>query len=285
MKRKVSTKSKWMIVSSFLVSAALIATLALNIAAGSWETSAVFVIGLITLAVAAFVGTTVIRLRRSGYAKKLNESYFAEYEKIKDALSNSVMSRAEIKEVKQDVVSLMLDAQSQGRDAKEVVGETGAFIRRVQDSFGYRNRFLFQLLSVVQYGIFFIVIIQLLIFFEQGGQTGFFDITIGLSMFVMLMIMILAVYPVIRSAMRKDKSVLPFALPLGFGIGYIALLILLDTAVGRIGWVRVYLDSDIGMIGSWWLLAILAAAMLAAQGIKLGLRRRSIRRLKQGMDS
>jgi len=285
MKRKVSTKSKWMIVSSFLVSAALIATLALKIAAGSWETSAVFVIGLITLAVAAFVGTTVIRLRRSGYAKKLNESYFAEYEKINDALSNSVMSRAEIKEVKQDVVSLMLDAQSQGRDAKEVVGETGAFIRRVQDSFGYRNRFLFQLLSVVQYGIFFIVIIQLLIFFEQGGQTGFFDITIGLSMFVMLMIMILAVYPVIRSAMRKDKSVLPFALPLGFGIGYIALLILLDTAVGRIGWVRVYLDSDIGMIGSWWLLAILAAAMLAAQGIKLGLRRRSIRRLKQGMDS
>ena len=45
MKRRVSAKSKWMIISSFAVSAALIVTLIVNMTVGTWETDLVFVIG------------------------------------------------------------------------------------------------------------------------------------------------------------------------------------------------------------------------------------------------
>ena len=110
-------------------------------------------------------------------------------------------------------------------------GDTAAFIRRIQESFGYRNRLLFNLLSVAQYGIFFMAAMQLLIFFRGGGLVPFFDVTIAPVMFAMFILVVLIVYPVTRSAARKGKSVLPYALPLVFGVGYIAFMILLrETA-------------------------------------------------------
>ncbi len=270
-----------MIFTSLAVSAALIVTLVLNIVAGSWETDLTFVIGLITIAVVVFAGVVVIRLRKSEHVKKLDDNYYAEYERISDALGNSVMSRAEIKETKEDIVSLMLDAQSQGRPVEDVVGgDIKAFIRRIQDSFGYRSRFMFQLLSVLQYGIFFIALMQVLVYFEAGGRTGFFDVTISFNMMVMFLVLILVGYPITRNAMRKDRSVLPFVLPLGSGLAYIGLLILLDNTAYHLDWVKFFLDSEVGMIPSWWLLTVLLVVMAAAQGVKLYLRQRSIRTME-----
>ena len=110
-------------------------------------------------------------------------------------------------------------------------------------------------------------------------HTGFFDIEIRLSMFVMFMVIILVVYPVSRSAMRKGRSVLPFVLPLAFGIGCIGLIILLDETLGYLHWVRYFLDSEIRMIYSWWLFACLGGIILAAQGVKIFMRRKSLKRL------
>ena len=278
--KRVSTKSIWMIVSSFLASAALIATLAIGMTAGSWKPNNAFVIGLIALAALVFAGTVAVRLMRRGYVRKLNEHYYAEYEKISDALGNAVMSSAEQKETKEDIVSLMLEAQEQGRDVQEVVGgDINAFIKRIQESFGYRNRLLFQVLSVIQYGVFFFVLMQSLVYFEQGGEVGFFDVRIAFNMFVMFMVVIFVIYPVSRNAMRKDKTVLPFVLPLASGIVYIGLLILLDKTLRHFEWVRFFLDSEVRMIGAWWLLAALATVMLAAQCVKWALRRRSLKTL------
>lgn len=278
--KKVSARSKWMIAVAFLVSAALIATLAIGMTAGSWKSDIIFVTGLITLAVAVFAGTAVFRLRRSGFAKKLSDDYYAQYEKICDMLTGSVMSRAEARETKGDILSLMLEAQAQGRDVAAVVGsDTAAFIRRVQDSFGYRNRFLFSLLSVVQYGVFFMALMQLLIYFEGGGKVPFFNVTIEFAMIIMFILVVLVVYPVARSAARRGKNILAYAFPLAFGVGYVGIMILLRHAAYHLEWVRFFLDGETRMIGAWWLLAALAAAMLAAQCVKWALRRRSIKML------
>jgi DNA-binding ferritin-like protein (Dps family) len=243
--KRVSTRSKWIIISSFLASAALITTLAVGMTVGSWEPNLVFTIGIITVAVAVFAGTIIFRLRKSGFEKKLNDDYAAQYERISDALTGSVMSRPEIRETKQDILSLMIEAQAQGRDVREIVGDdTAAFICRVQDSFGYRNRFLFSLLSVIQYGIFFMATMQLLIFFEAGGQMPFLDVTVDLALLIMFFLIVIVVYPLTRSAARKGKSALPFILPLVFGVAYIGMMILLDNTAYHLEWVRVFLPYD-----------------------------------------
>ena len=278
--KKVSARSKWMIVSAFLVSAALIVTLIVGMTVGSWEPNLTFVVGIITLAVVVFAGTVVFRLRRGGYVKKLSDDYYAQYERICDALTGSVMSRTEVRETKQDILSMMIEAQAQGRPAHEVVGgDTAAFLRRVQDSFGYRNRFLFNLLSVVQYGIFFMAAMQLLIFFEEGGLVPFFDVTIAPVMFIMFILVVLVVYPVTRSAARRGKNMLPYALPFTFGVLYIGFMILLRHTAYHLEWVKAFLDGETYMIGTWWLLAMLASAMIAAQLVKWALRRRSLKAL------
>ena len=278
--KKVSTRSKWIIISSFLASAALITTLAVGMTVGSWEPNLVFTIGIITVAVAVFAGTIIFRLRKSGFEKKLNDDYAAQYERISDALTGSVMSRPEIRETKQDILSLMIEAQAQGRDVRDIVGDdTAAFIRRVQDSFGYRNRFLFSLLSVIQYGIFFMATMQLLIFFEAGGQMPFLDVTVDLALLIMFFLIVIVVYPLTRSAARKGKSALPFILPLVFGVTYIGMMILLDNTAYHLEWVRIFLEGEVRMIGTWWLLVVLMVVMAVAQCVKWALRRRSLKTL------
>lgn len=278
--KRVSARSKWMIVSSFLVSAALIATLVIGMTAASWQPNLIFAVGIITLAITVFAGTVIFRLHKSGFVRKLRDGYYAQYERISDMLTGSVMSKAEIRETKQDILSLMLEAQAQDRDVKEVVGDdTAVFLRRVQDSFGYRNRFLFSLLSAAQYGIFFMIMMQLLIFFEGGGRVPFFNVTTEVAMLVMFILVVLVVFPITRNAARKGKSALPFVLPLVFGAAYIGVMELLRHTAYHLEWVKTFLDGETRMIGTWWLLAALAAVMLASQCVKWALRRRSLKRL------
>jgi len=278
--RKVSTKTKWMIATSFSVSIALIVTLAVGMTVGSWKTNTLFAVGLITIAVAVFGATVIFRLHRNRFARKLNDSYYTQYEKISDALQNSVMSRSEIRETKQDILALMAEAQAQGRDVQDVIGtDTAEFIRRVQSSFGYRSHFLFNLLSIVQYGIFFMAAMQLLIFLEGGARISFIDVTIEPAMLIMFLLVVAVIYPVVRSGARKGKSMLPYILPLLFGVAYIGMMILLRHTAYDAQWVKTFLDGEVRMIGAWWLLAVLGAVMAAAQGVKWVLRSRSLKTL------
>jgi DNA-binding ferritin-like protein (Dps family) len=282
---KISNKSKWMIASSLFVSVALIVTVSLYAAGVSNKRAMInaemwFVIGMVALAVVTFGLFTWFRLRKSKYVKKLNPAYFAAYEKIGDALSGSVLSRMERKETKSDVLALLLDAQEKGRDVSDVVGgDALSFVNRIQSSFGYRSTFLFGLCSVVQYGIFFVTFIQVLVYFSELGTVPFFEGRISLSLAFMFLLIIFIIYPVIKRAMRKDKSVLATTLPLISGVGFILLLILLDNLLGHVPWVRYFLDTEIRMIFSLWLLLVLAVAMVLAQLIKWVLRRRSIKEL------
>ena len=282
---KVSKQSKWMIISVLFVSVALIVTVSIYAARVSADGAMMneemwFVIGTVALAAIIFGLFAWFRLRKNKYVKKLNQSYFAVYEQIGDALSASVLSRMERKETKSDVLTLLLDAQTNGRDVADVVGDDiPAFVTRIQSSFGYRNTFLFGLCSVLQYGIFFVSGNQVLIYFSDLGTVPFFDARIGLSLALMFLPLIFIIYPIIKVAMRKDKAALATTLPLIYGFGFIGLIILLDNTLGHLAWVRCFLDTEIRMIFSLWLLIVLAAVMILAQLVKWALRRRSIKRL------
>jgi len=284
---KVSKKSLWLIITSFLVSAALIVTVvlyAVNVNRRGVMQSAEmwFVAAIVVLAALTFGLFTWQRLYKSRYVKKLNEKYYAAYEKIGDALQSAKMSKAELREAKLDILSLMLEAQENGRDVSEIVGDdTAEYVENLQRSFGYRSSFLFELLSVLQYGVFFVTFIQALIYFTELGRVPFFESETSLSLFCMFVITIFVLYPLLRRAMRKDKTAAAMITPLIFGVAFIVLIIVLDNTLGHLSWVRFFLDTKIVMISTLWQLIVMAAVAVIAQFVKWMMRRRSIEKLKQ----
>lgn len=282
---KKSGKSIWMIIISFFVSAALIATItiyALTVSKqGVIESAEMwFIIGMVILAVLTFCLFTWFRLHRSKYVKKLSSQYYAAYEKLEDALQSSKMSKAEVKESKHDILALMLEAQGNERDVNEVVGEDiQVFADRVHSSYGYRSSFLFGLCSVFQYGVFFVSFIQVLVYFSELGRVPFFESSLGLSLAVMFVPIIFVMYPLLKRAMRKDKTTLAMLMPIIYGVAFIVLIIVLDRTLGHLEWVRYFLDTQIVMISSLWQLVAMAAVLGLAQAVKWYLRRRSLKML------
>ena len=282
---KITQKSVWMIALSLLVSAALIVTVVLY-AVGASRNGPVrsaemwFIIGMIAIAVLTFGLFAWRRLHKSKYVKKLNAQYFEAYEKFSDALIGAKLSKAEMKETKQDVLSLMLEAQQSGRSAEDVTGpDISEFAKRVQSSFGYRSSFLFELGSVIQYGIFFVVFIQVLLYFSELCSVPFFESALGLSLVIMFVPIIFVIYPLLKKAMRSEKQMFLMLLPILYGVLYIALVILLDNVFGSAAWVRYVLDTQVVMISSLWQLIVMAAVFAGVQGIKWYMRRRSLKKL------
>ena len=282
---KVSRKSVWMIALSLLVSAALIITVVLY-AVGASKNEPVqsaemwFIISMIVIAVLTFGLFAWRRLHKSKYVKKLNAQFFEAYEKFSDALGGAKLSKAEVRETKQDVLSLLLEAQQSGRSADEVTGpDIGEFAERVQSSFGYRSSFWFELGSVVQYGIFFVVFIQVLLYFSELCVVPFFECALGLSLVIMFAPIIFVIYPLLKSAMRSEKRMFLMFLPILYGVAYIALVILLDNVFGDLAWVRYVLDTQVVMISSLWQLIAMVVVFAGVQALKWCMRRRSLRKL------
>lgn len=126
MKRKVSDQSKWMIFSSLALSVTLIVTVLMyffRVSENNGNSELWFVIGMIVLAAVSFGLILMHRLRRGRYARRLNEAYYAVYEKISDALNTSVLSYTEKKETRNDILSLLVEAQENGRMVQDVVGD------------------------------------------------------------------------------------------------------------------------------------------------------------------
>ena len=282
---KVSRKSVWMIALSLLVSAALIITVVLYAVVASknepvQSAEMWFVIGMIVIAVLTFGLFTWRRLHRSKYVKKLDTQFFEAYEKFSDALGGAKLSKAEVRETKQDVLSLLLEAQQSGRSADEVTGpDIGELAERVRSSFGYRSSFWFEIGSVVQYGIFFVVFIQVLLYFSELCTAPFFECELGLSLVIMFAPIIFVIYPLLKKAMRSEKRTYLMLLPILYGVTYIALVILLDNVFGNLAWVRYILDTQVVMISSLWQLIAMVVVFAGVQALKWCMRRRSLRKL------
>ena len=282
--RHVSKRSKWMIFSSLALSVALIVTVlqyfsAVNKGERATDTEFWFIIGMIVLAVISFAAVLIVRLRRGRYTRLLNAEYYAAYENVSDALNTSVLGITERREIRHDILGMLMEGQETGRSVSDVVGsDTKAFVDNVKASFGYRSGFVFNLMSSLQYGVLLVTFIQLILYFEYLGEKSFFEAEIGFSLLVMFVPLAFVIYPLIKHLVRKG-SVWAYIIPILYGVGFIGLLILLDNTAYHVPWVRYFLDTDTRMIFSWWFAVILAVLVIFAQGVKWMLRRRSLRRL------
>ena len=277
--KQISKQSLFLIVLSFLVSAVLIVTVIVY-AAKTDASGMGFVIGMVLLAALVFALFTLFRLRRSRYARMLAPDYYTAYEQISDALNTEVLSKAEQREVKADVLAMLIDAQRQGRDVRDVTGgDIQAFLARVKGAFGYRSSIAFSLCESVQFGVLLAAFLQTANYFRMGDGQSFFESGLSLIMLILYVPLVFVVYPLLRRAMRRQKTGSMLLVMGVYAIVFIGMIIVLDNFAGDTAWVRYILATDVAVIFSWWMAAVLAGAAIIAQGVKMAMRRRSLRRL------
>lgn len=237
-------------------------------------------IGITAVAILAFCFIYYMRVKRNRYTQQLNPAYFAAYEHIQDMMQGSPLGMMERREVLNDVVSLLLQAQQDGRPVSDVVGaDPAAFMDRVQQSFGRRSRLLTHILNGIQYSTTYLFLLQLVLFFEEGGQTSFFDGRPDISIVAFLFAISFVAMPLIRHSIRRQNILLTVLIPLGTLVLFIAVMELSWAFLYDIPWVRTLQDGQMSVISSWGMLIFFVALAAAAQGAKWIERRISIRRL------
>lgn len=233
-------------------------------------------IGIILLSLFSIGIVFLTRVRRSGYEKKIGKEYFAIYQAIKNALSVSELSRVDRKEALADIQELILSAQHSGKPIASAFPDVDLFIRQLILAYGGKKRkFLFSLLSGCILFVFFIVMIQTLLWLEDLS-TPFFYQRIDISMVVFCFAIAFFVYPWIRQLFSK-QSIWAYVLPIAIGLSLVGILELLRHFFYAVPFVKMLLDGTIQMIPGVAALGIYLLLIPLLLLIKHAIRLRSLR--------
>lgn len=283
--KKLTAHSRGIIYLALFISGVVIATAVLyfitaRCQGGADGQTVWVVIGVAAAALLSIGFVFYMRSRRSRYTRDLEPPYYAEYEHVSDILQSSPLGMAERREVLSDVLDLLWQAQRDGRPASDVTGNDAAgFTERVQSSFGYRNRLLCHILNGIQYGVGYLLLLQAVLYFEEAGRMSFFAAQPAISMVALVCVISFLVTPLIRHYIRRQKLVTVVLIPIGLIAVFIACMEVCRAYLYHIPWVRTLLDGQVSLIPSWGALLLWIGATAVAQGIKMLLRRMSIKRL------
>lgn len=278
---KLTKQSRYLLYATIFLSGLVIFTTLLLMVAtkkNGGELNIAIIAGIFILAVGA-VGILFYARKKMAYrAKFLNEEFFTEYEKICDMLQGSVLGFLEKKETQKDLLGLLIDAQNSGRTVSQVTGgDTKEFVDKVQDSFGYRNKFLFLILSGIQFSIMYLFMIQIYVWIKAGGS--FFEGKAGYDMILLLLPVAFIGVPLMRYFIWKQKIIWAFVVPIGILAIDIAFMEITWANFMHINWIDAIHNVEFSYVPNWWFLVLWVSVLAATYGLKWLIRKRSIARL------
>jgi len=283
--KNLSKRGKLIFTISVVLAAVVLATLIIQIAIGlkSGNTGLSGFLNLIIIAVLAVGSCFYVYYkyaRRAGYLKKLNNDYYELYENIVFTLKNSTLNNIERKEAANDILAILIREQESGKSSKEAISmEPSEYARRVCESYGKRNKTIFNILYGVQFAIFVLSIIQIVIFLVRESLESFFSPSISISLVIYVLILSFALLPLIRSFNLNKKPVLLIITIVLILAAYIGTHELMHSNIENTQWIRSYLEAEIAFISSYFMALLWAAVMTATMLIKVYLRKKSIESL------
>jgi|GEM_PF-1982511 len=281
--KKMTKQSRWMIYSSIFISGLLILTaMVYFVSSGSKGNSAAgwFTAVLIVTAILAVVFVFIARNRIKKKAGMLNEEFFTAYEAVADSFEGSVLGRMERKETLNDILGLFLDAQTSGRTVDMVTGgDLPGFIKKVKESFGYRNGFLFAVISGMQYAVMYLFMVQIYEWIRNFSGEGFFDASPGYGMLILLMPIAFVGIPLMRHYIRKQKIIIAMIIPLViFGID-VAFMEISHANFMHVEFIRRIHEESFSYVPNVWFLILWSGLLGMTIPAKWLMRKASIRKL------
>ncbi|MBN2878263.1 MAG: DUF1048 domain-containing protein [Clostridia bacterium] len=281
--KKLSAKSRWMLYLSIFISGLVIFTAVFYFIAAQKSQSSgldnIILIIIIILAVLAVLFMLLTRLKLRKRTSALSPEYFEMYEEISDKLNGTSMSMMEKKETLSDILDLFLLAQKDGRSAEDVTGKNiDDFVTQIQDSFGYRSRFLHNIFVGVQYSVLYLFLMQGFEYFSQS-DAGFFNQEISISTSMLLLPIAFVGAPMMTGLIRKNKPALAMLIPIAIFILYIGLMETINAFFLDIPWVYTFAEGKVNAIPNVWMLVLWIGLFVLAALFKWIQRKTSVKKL------
>jgi len=254
----MTKRDKFLLLSSILLACCVIVTAFLGIKMqpeylkGNLEwfplIAAVLII-LISISSVLLVLFKIKKLHRGKAEGMLTGDYYRHYEVIRDAIANSQLSGNQKKEIKEDLLDLLISAQRAGKDAAMVIGDPEIFAMEILHSFAKPSRYaILSLFDGMIWFLSFIIGVNTFLWLENIEQY-YFRITISASMVVLFFIVSFILMPLTRK-LTSTKNPWMFMLPLSFGFAYVILAELSRRYFYFLGSVRWLLDGQLNLIPS-----------------------------------
>lgn len=272
----MTQRSKVILFSSILLAASVIATAVLWIIVGGSATtspSAIAVsIGIIFVSILSVAFIYLVKVKRRADEKKLDESYFREYELIKDSIMNSPLSKGAKKGITEDVLEMLLTAQANGKTVQASIGHTESFAKDIINACISRPRSLVVgILDGAMAFLLFILFISTMLWFEDFS-VGFFNQRIDAIMVLFVAVVSFVVIPITRQ-LSSQKSAWAYFIPLATGVVFIGMAELSRRFLVDSGIVKALLDGSILMIPNIASLVALLVALMILFTVRMMIRR------------
>ena len=90
---------------------------------------------IIIISLLAVLAVYFSRIRKGKYEKMLNGEYYQKYEAIRDIIMNSQLSNNSKKEIKEDILDILISAQKAGKSVDNVVNSPVEFAENIIKSY------------------------------------------------------------------------------------------------------------------------------------------------------
>jgi DNA-binding ferritin-like protein (Dps family) len=272
----MSSRSRLLIISSVILAALVLAGLIMNITSIPAGSPLIFLYVILALISVLSVPLVYwLRIRKSKFEQKLEKDYLGQYEVIKEIIGQSSLPRRIRKEIIDDVLDLLLTAQSSQKPISEVIVNADTFTADIIEAYTQHKPSGWRLLpDCVIYFTAFTLGSHMLNWIEDIHQ-DWLDTQIPISMVIFIALIAFLLIPVLRLKPLRSKPWI-FFLPIFFGLLFILLSELLrrfamDTAV-----VKFLHDGDIRMIPNTWILLIMTSVIPLMVLIKVMMKRTCI---------
>ena len=272
----MTQRSRVILTSSIFLAASVIATTVLWIVEGRGamtSTSTIVIsIGIILVSILSVVFIYLMKVKRRSDEKKLNESFFREFELIKDAIMNSPLPPSNKKNITEDVLELLLTAQSNGKTVEAAIGDTESFAKDIISACISKPRsIVIGFLDGAIAFILFMLFITTLLWLENLSM-GFFNQRIDTIMVLFVAVVSFVLIPTIRQLAFK-KSAWAYFIPIATGVVFIGIIEFLRNIFINSSIVKTILDGSILMIPNIASLAALLFVIVILFIVRLSIRR------------
>jgi len=278
----MTKRNKIVLLSSIFLALCVIVTVILNLKYTIHDNNVIniesfILIGIvILLSIISVPIVYFLKVRKSKFERMLSNEYFQKYEIIRDAVMNSQLSSINKKEIKEDMLDILISAQKSGKPAKDTVGNPETFAREILLSYARPGRLpVLSIIDGIMYFIFFILGVSIFIWFEQT-DVSFFKTGIDISMITFLFIISFILIPVTKR-LTSTHNYWMFILPVAFGIVFVLFAEIIRRFFYSNEIIRQFLDGTVGMVPNIFILILYIILIPTLLFFKYYIRRRLFR--------
>lgn len=221
----------------------------------------IFSLIIILLGIISVIGVYYSKVKKDQIERQLTKEFYEGYEIIKDSIMNSQLDRLTIKDIKEDILDMLILAQNSGKSFKETIGDAKKFSLDILEQYGKTPKYnIIHFIDSVVYMIMFVLGVTAVMWAEDVNK-NFFNVKIDVSILVFFILISFIIVPYLKVNSISKNPKLIF-LPIGIGTLYVISIELMRRFFYQLKAIKWFLEGNVNIVSSQIILNTLGIALV-----------------------